>query len=182
MINFGLDPALSGGLGLSCRNKRGGCDYVNIVPSSKLRESRRLQYIHDSVLEFIHVKSGIMSDRNVSIAMEGSAMSGIGRVVSLGEVLGVLKHAFYVEGWDVLIVPPSSLKMFITGRGNANKQDVARSVYNHTGISISNDNITDSLGLLLLMEYYNIRATLANTGVRNRAIKGCLLIKGRRLN
>ena len=47
---------------------------------------------------------------------------------SLGELHGAIRFFAYREGIAILTVPPSNLKKFVTGRGNADKDEVIAGV------------------------------------------------------
>jgi crossover junction endodeoxyribonuclease RuvC len=46
-----------------------------------------------------------------------------------------------------LIVPPTSLKKFVTGRGNAKKNEMLLGVYKQWGVEFSDDNQADAFAL-----------------------------------
>lgn len=84
----------------------------------------------------------------VHIAMEGYANGAKFNREKLGELGGVVKLAHAtVFGSDPLVVPPTSLKKFITGKGNASKKDVVAAVQERWDSSIKNDNVADAYGL-----------------------------------
>jgi crossover junction endodeoxyribonuclease RuvC len=86
--------------------------------------------------------------RNIDlIVMEGySNASKFGRE-AMGELGGMVKLEIY-EQWDVpLIVPPTSLKKFVTGKGNAKKNEMLLGVYKQWGVEFSDDNQADAYAL-----------------------------------
>lgn len=84
----------------------------------------------------------------VHVAMEGYAMGRTFNREKLGELGGVVKLAHAtVFGSDPLVVPPTVLKKFITGKGNAAKKDVVAAVQDRWDSSVKNDNIADAYGL-----------------------------------
>jgi Holliday junction resolvasome RuvABC endonuclease subunit len=76
-------------------------------------------------------------------------------VFELGELAGTLKLIAYTKNIPVLIVSPSTLKLFITDNGTAQKEDVIKSVkekFNKEFVYNKNisDDITDSYGLNII--------------------------------
>jgi len=100
------------------------------------------------------------------IAMEGTVRSSPAASV-LGELAGVVKltlleHASGVSRYPVQ-VPPSTLKKFITGKGNATKADVMAAVTSRVGHPVTDDNAADAIALALI-------AAQASTGTEDFAV------------
>lgn len=91
------------------------------------------------------------------VAMEGYAMGRTFNREKLGELGGVVKLAHAtVFGSDPLVVPPTTLKKFITGKGNASKKEVVASVQSKWDSGVKNDNIADAYGLAQYAKAQNI--------------------------
>jgi len=56
------------------------------------------------------------------IYIEGYSMGSTGMVFNIAENLGLLKHYMYKNKYTYNILPPTVIKKFATGKGNANKQ------------------------------------------------------------
>jgi len=56
------------------------------------------------------------------VYLEGYSMGSTGMVFNIAENAGLLKHYLWKSNYDVTIVPPTVIKKFATGKGNANKQ------------------------------------------------------------
>lgn len=84
----------------------------------------------------------------VHIAMEGYANGRTFNREKMGELGGVVKlsHAT-VFGTDPTVVPPTSLKKFVTGKGTASKDDMVSAVQSKWKADITNNNIADAYGL-----------------------------------
>lgn len=93
----------------------------------------------------------------VHIAMEGYAMGRTFNREKLGELGGIVKLAHStVFGTDPTVVPPTSLKKFITGKGNANKKEVIAAVQSKWQTDIKNDNVADAYGLAEYIKAQNV--------------------------
>lgn len=79
------------------------------------RRTDRLIHIRDAVLAFRHVDLAVIEFLPKQVAFGG---------VELGMVHGVVLTALHEAGTPVLEVPPSTLKKYATGNGNANKDDI----------------------------------------------------------
>lgn len=82
------------------------------------------------------------------VVMEGYANAAkFGREVA-GELGGVVKlTTLAVVGHPPLIVPPTSLKKFVTGKGNAKKNEMLLGVFKQWGAEFSDDNQADAFAL-----------------------------------
>jgi len=93
--------------------------------------------IHDMTATFIHPE-GTVSERAARLAqyclnwirsvadakqvyIEDYAFAATGRVFHIGENTGILKHFLDNESIDYTPVPPTVVKKFATGKGNADK-------------------------------------------------------------
>jgi len=86
-----------------------------------------------------------------AVAMEGYAF-GSQMANMAGELGGVVKLALYEyfiepELAHPLIVPPTSLKKYITGKGRVEKNQILLQVYKKWDVEFNNDNAADSYGL-----------------------------------
>jgi len=86
------------------------------------------------------------------VAMEGYAYGSI-MANKLGELGGVVKLTLHSiakigNGKDPMLVPPTSLKKYVTGRGNGvQKNQMLLQVYKKWGVEFPDDNAADSYGL-----------------------------------
>lgn len=118
-------------------------------PLSKYtNEVERLIGIRDWLRSWVDTEDEPSNGGVDLVVMEGYAPgSKFGREVA-GELGGIVKLAV----WEVmeqapLIVPPPSLKKFVTGKGNAKKNEMLLGVYKQWGESFSDDNQADAYAL-----------------------------------
>lgn len=90
------------------------------------------------------------------VAMEGYAYGSI-MANKLGELGGVVKLTLHGitelgDGKNPMIVPPTSLKKYVTGRGNGvQKNQMLLQVFKKWGVEFPDDNAADSYGLAHLV-------------------------------
>lgn len=65
------------------------------------------------------------------------------------EIAITVRFALWQEGIPFINASPSSLKKFITGSGNCNKNVVMMTIYKQWGIECPTDNIADAVGLAM---------------------------------
>jgi crossover junction endodeoxyribonuclease RuvC len=90
----------------------------------------------------------------VAAAMEGPSLNSTHREFDLGEVSGLVRAEIYaahrVEPW---VVAPTQLKLFATGRGAADKDEVMNAVNKLWGLDVGNDNVADAIVLAQIARY-----------------------------
>lgn len=70
------------------------------------------------------------------VALEGYAYSATGKVFHIAENTGVLKYKLYQEGIPTTIIPPTEVKKFASGKGNADKLQMHEAFFCETGIDL----------------------------------------------
>jgi Holliday junction resolvasome RuvABC endonuclease subunit len=85
------------------------------------------------------------------VLIEGYSFASQGRaVLSLAEFGGVLRMALLSLAIRIVEVPPSCLKKFVCGKGNAGKTDVIAALARQHDIGYSTNDEYDALGLWLM--------------------------------
>lgn len=119
------------------------------VIETKLRGVERLIYIREAIQE-ITLNWGNPD----LVVLEGYSMGSKGHAFSIGELGGLIKTFLYEEGYEILIVPPKSLKKFVTGNGNSGKDLMLLKTYKKYGKEFEDDNICDAYGLCMVGKAY----------------------------
>lgn len=124
--------------------------YKTTVARFETRGPERLTEIQNHILETFYDATSQGSVKDVAI--EGYAF-GSQMANMLGELGGVVKLTLYKiknieQGTHPLIVPPTSLKKYVTGKGQGtSKSQILLNVYKKWGAEFSDDNAADSYGL-----------------------------------
>ena len=86
----------------------------------------------ENVKRFDHISNwavNILDEQKVNhVFLEGYSMGSRGRVFHIAENTGVLKQKIYERGINFEVIPPSTWKKEVVGKGNADKQYVYESM------------------------------------------------------
>lgn len=81
------------------------------------------------------------------VLIEGYAYGAKGSVIQLAEFGGVLRHGLASVSSRLVEVPPTVVKKFATGKGNAKKPEVASALARRWGMTFRTDNEADAFAL-----------------------------------
>lgn len=70
------------------------------------------------------------------VALEGYAYSASGRVFHIAENTGILKYKLYQLSVPVSVIPPTEVKKYATGKGNADKNSMYAAWLKETGVNL----------------------------------------------
>lgn len=139
MLVLGIDPSLTS-TGYAIGDGR--MVTTGTIKPKKLTGPERLLFIQAAI-------ENMLDERDISlVAYEGYAMGRFaGRSFDLGELGGVLKTTIYRRKIPLLLVPPTSLKLFATGKGNADKDQVKVAMSQDRGQLFTSDDEADAYAL-----------------------------------
>ena len=127
----------------------GAANDFHALRCMKLRGPQRLDWIERQLDEILDQHPDI---RHAGI--EGYSYSSTNRAESIGELSGVIRLNLYRRRIPYLVVPPSTLKKFVTGHGHAEKRDVIAAINERFGTEVTDDNVADAGGLALFVDAY----------------------------
>lgn len=136
MFVVGIDPSLTA-TGVVSTSET-GAPIIRDPIETKLRGAARLAFIVDAI--------GFGFDVT-HIVVEGYSFGSPNRAHQMGELGGAIRLEAFRWGLPTLVVQPTTLKMFATGRGNAKKPQVLESVRELTGLQIKTHDQADALTL-----------------------------------
>lgn len=113
-------------------------------PKDQNRGMPRLAWFRARIVQLVRAATPEL------IFIEGYGFGAKGHAHSLGELGGVIKLALYDCGVPVELVPPTVLKLFSTGKGNAEKDVVSKELYKRFGVDLMNNNEVDAAGLAIM--------------------------------
>lgn len=158
MLYIGLDPSLTG-TGIVCLDESGKIKDQKLIKtlSNDLIEDRLILII-DSIMEFIEkcaVRTTDGYDHVLNIMMEGLSFGAKGNAVMQMAGLHYCIRIFlkkestyeysFINSYHV--APPTTLKKFVTGKGNSKKELILLEVYKRWGIEFKNNNLADAFVL-----------------------------------
>lgn len=115
----------------------------------------RIDYLRDQV-EVLRKKHGIEA-----VAMEGYSFGSTNGREAAGELGGLIKWTLWLAGVTIWIVPPTTLKKFITGKGTARKEMMIKEVFKRWGYEAADNNDCDAYALGRFLAAYFQRAELS---------------------
>lgn len=98
-----------------------------------VKPQERFEYLSNWAME-------IIKDVDI-VKIEGFSMGSKGRVFDIAEATGILKWKIWKAGKELIIIPPTTAKLFATGKGNATKNKMVLSY-------LEEENAIDVFGIL----------------------------------
>ncbi len=145
----------------------GGFDLVHVetikVPDD-LKGLRRAAHIAGHIL-------GKLEHLSVElVVVEGYSFASVERVVLLTEIGTVVRYFLSQEGYEVLVAPPTCVKKFATGKGNADKHKVILEAHKRWDLDLSDDNQCDAAVLAIMGAVYG-KALIAHNIPAGEAVE-----------
>lgn len=142
----GLDLSLTG-TAVALR-RRGALSTEHIIDVPKLRGIERIIAIRDAVLSLcMFYDDDGMPAESVAVIEDYAFSRAASHAHELGELGGAVKVALRENGVPYVLVSPSALKRFATGKGNATKPDLRMARLKRTGVDERDDNANDAFWL-----------------------------------
>lgn len=89
------------------------------------------------------------------MAMEGYAHGAKFNREKMGELGGIVKLSWYAAfGEDPIIVSPTVLKKYVTGKGTASKEQMLAGVEAKWGVKFADHNLADAYSLAQYVKEY----------------------------
>lgn len=147
-IFVGIDQAL---------NKIGVCVLLGGVSVSlhliktprHLRGTERLTFLRDQLQAQLSPHQGQITHA----ALEAQSLGSLGDIDQLGQINGIVQVVLADLGVaHPTLVPPATLKKFVTGHGSASKSRMMQASIKYWGITIEQDDLCDAHGLARVAE------------------------------
>lgn len=123
-----------------------------IKTSNKLTYAQRYNKIIESILSEYSIST------ITSTFIEGYSFGSFGKSSSMSyliELGGILKFKLYREGINYVIVPPTLLKKFISGKGTSKKEDIKLHIYKKYGQEFESSDAADAYALVAMGVAYD---------------------------
>jgi Holliday junction resolvasome RuvABC endonuclease subunit len=149
MIFVGIDYSLTCPCVCVSRNKVFADSYFHFLSDNKkaigkvgniygdehdeyLTDQQRYENIASWALNIISP----LKEEELVILIEDYSFGSKGRVFNLAENCGILKYMLYKQDYKFFTVPPTVIKKYATGKGNADKQKMYESFFELTQIDL----------------------------------------------
>ena len=83
---------------------------------------------------------------------------------------GIIKLLLYKQQISYVIVAPTTLKKFATGKGNSSKSKMEKAVYKNWKVEFDTEHEVDAFALAMLGRYLNDKKTIT-TNIQKETIK-----------
>jgi len=155
VVYVGIDQSYSG-FAIVFYSPRHG-DYTSWVrefPAAKYGKGvDRLNTIGQWLDDQFTMAEGDLRQTIGHVCMEGYSMGAKQGREQSGELGATVKSILWTWSIYPTIVAPTSLKKFVTGKGNSAKNEMLLAVYKKWGAEFHNDNEADAYGLARMAEY-----------------------------
>lgn len=153
---IGLDLSLQGpGICVAIGDPKSKCDESMLDVDSALiragedlRGSERLSVVTTAIFSWLTARRGMLSPGDL-VVVEGYAFSRQ-QAHSMGEIGGCVRKYIWESGANLLIITPSSLKRFITGKGAGEKSAMIKQVYKRWNYDVDEDNQCDAFACAMV--------------------------------
>lgn len=151
MIIIGIDPSLTS-TGLCVMDEKGEI-LETLAINSKFDGAKRLHDIKRQLKPRCCYTSGD-SEEKTFVFIEGYSYGSMNGREILGELGGMIRLMLYEEEIEFVDIPPTSLKKFTAGKGNADKIAMAIAVLKIWGKDFPTTDQTDAFALAELGRAY----------------------------
>ncbi len=142
MISLGLDPSTNFGIAVVSTGKK--VIFTEEVHFKKLTGFERINALVGRVLDVIEeYKPDIITIEEMFVGHASSAIP----IIQIGSFL---RYFLWQESIKYVDVPPTVLKKFVVGTGNAKKEQVMMKVLHHWGFESKTNNIADAVGIAMI--------------------------------
>jgi Holliday junction resolvasome RuvABC endonuclease subunit len=93
---------------------------------------------YDAISNFF-IDKLIENNRKCEVFIEGYSMGSKGKVFNIAENTGILKHKLWLFDINFTEVPPTVIKKYATGKGNANKERMQEVFEEHNDIRLKDE-------------------------------------------
>lgn len=164
MTIMGIDQSLTGS-GVAVFKE--GDEFYHLISTSKTKNTkaptidytRRLMEMTDEIRKLVKLY------KPDYIAMEGMSFGARGAAIfDLGGLSHLLRVMFFEEDVKFIIIPPTVVKKFFTGKGNSDKMAMITEAMNRKlnipffktikKVRVFDDNVTDAAAIALFMQEY----------------------------
>ena len=120
-----------------------------ISNTEKLLGSARLDFLVQRVLELV-AGEGAAPARSTFVAIENFSFGSTNRAHDIGMVHGVIRLMLYKNGFRTILIAPTLMKKWVTGKGSGDKNLILKYIDKRYGYDCDQEDAADALGLMTL--------------------------------
>lgn len=149
MIYVGLDISTKTGIAIINLNHPKGMTISTKQITSKKTGIDRAHDIWNqvSILMNDKVPDHYAYSKTFKIIIEGYGFARTQNIIPLIEIGTVMRYNLWTDGYNYIDVPPTSLKKFVTGKGNVKKEQMLKEVFKRFHIDCYSSDEADAVGL-----------------------------------
>jgi crossover junction endodeoxyribonuclease RuvC len=139
MFFAGVDASTKTGAAVvTCKDNKPVLLAKAVLSNKSCSGVARALFIADSLLE-------MLTQYEIKlVVMEGYSYGSTQRIVDMVEIGTIIRYQLLRAGFVLKLCPPSNLKKFVTGVGNADKKRVILDAHKRWGFDLSDDNECDA--------------------------------------
>lgn len=126
---------------------------IDTKPKDFPNNINRCLYIASLIVQLIEQKIDDNTKVKLVVCQDYFVGRSQGAVISLAELGTMIRYKILLKGFPLCVVPPKTIKKFVTGNGNAKKQQMMQTVFNRWGYKASTDNLADACGMSKFAEF-----------------------------
>jgi crossover junction endodeoxyribonuclease RuvC len=149
MYSIGIDQSANH-TGICVLDDENHIRVLELIEPKGFRGTARLAFIRDELAKILRVQVTLRGERAAIGVWESYSHNSVNQKFLLGEVGGVAQLAIFDHADRVECCAPKALKKFVTGRGDASKDQMMAAIARRWSASITNDNLADAYGLAQL--------------------------------
>lgn len=120
---------------------------IDTKPKDFPNSINRCLYIADLIVQLIQQQLTEDTVVRLVVCQDYFVGRSHGAVISLAQLGTMIRYKILLKGFPLCVVPPKTVKKFVTGNGNAKKQQMMQAVLNKWGFKASTDNLADACGM-----------------------------------
>jgi len=141
-IFIGMDPSFTS-FGIVCLDSDGNIEREEVLKTdSKKSVVSRLLDLENKISDILE------KYQDVVVYLEGPSYYSSGKFsLQMGALHYMLRMFFVKKKIEHYVISPSTLKKYVTGKGNCKKDLIILNVYKKWGVEFSDHNLADAYGL-----------------------------------
>jgi Holliday junction resolvasome RuvABC endonuclease subunit len=94
------------------------------------------QQRYEDISQHFMVTLSFITTPQIPVFIEDYSFGSTGRVFGLAENTGLMKYKLWRRGHDIEAIPPTVIKKYASGKGNADKQGMYDAFMKQTGVNL----------------------------------------------